>query len=99
MSRPLPPEELIEEGGSIRPAPEVFHWLSQTILDRVSPLFNEDHRHLEGAFIGCLWTNIKNARQMRQVLATAEVPFFKGNAWTKARQELQLKEWFGTMPD
>ena len=51
------------------------------------------------ASIGVLWTNAANQRQMHEVLGTAGMPQPKGGAWVKARQELQLGEWFGVVPD
>jgi hypothetical protein len=36
---------------------------------------------------------------MKRVVGEAEMPNFKGGAWQKARQEQQLEEWFGLVPD
>ncbi|HYE75643.1 MAG TPA: putative metallopeptidase [Blastocatellia bacterium] len=74
-------------------------WIEETFINQGATLYNEDHQHLQGAMIGCLWSNVPNNREMRTVLATAEIFNPKGNAWQKARQENQLLRWFGDIPD
>lgn len=100
--RPHPPELLIDEYVGIDyfiPAPELDVWIRKTFLDDESPLYNEEHVHLSSAHTGYLWTNVPNVKQMQVVAATAEMPFFRGNAWQKHRQLMQLQEWFGDIPD
>ena len=101
--RPHPPEILIDEeyAGIIYfiPAPELDLWIRKTFLDSESPLYNEEHIHLTKADFRCMWTNVPNVKQMMRVAATAEMPFIRGSAWAKARQELQFQEWFGDVPD
>lgn len=100
--RPFPPELLIEEYCGIDyfvPSPELDLWVRRTFLDKLSPLFNPEHIHLTAAHIGYLWTNVPNSKQMNIVAATAEMPFFRGNAWQKHRQIMQMQEWFGGIPD
>jgi hypothetical protein len=100
--RPFPPELLIEEYVGIDyfvPAPELDLWVRQTFLDSLSKLYNPDHEHLTRAHIGYLWTNVPNVKQMNRVAATAEMPFFRGSAWQKHRQIMQMQEWFGGIPD
>ncbi len=100
MQRPYPPSQLLDDTAElIQPAPEIAAWLSATFLDAISPLYNEDHAHLESAYIGCLWTNVANRRQMRDIAATAEVPLCNAGVWQKARHNYQLTQWFGEMPD
>src|SRR5690606_3683592 len=62
-------------------------------------LSNDDHAHLEDAYIGFLWTNAPGTHQGREVLGTAEIFSPKGQAWVKARQEAQVLAWFGVVPD
>lgn len=100
--RPFPPELLIEEYVGIDyfvPAPELDLWVRNTFLRGTSPLFNEDHLHLFDAHIGYLWTNVPNKSKMRSVAGMAEYPFFRGNAWQKNRQTMQMQEWFGEVPN
>jgi hypothetical protein len=60
---------------------------------------NAEHEHLLDARIGVLWTNVINDRQMRHVMATAEIPQTMGSAWKKARADQQLRDWFQFVPD
>lgn len=73
--------------------------MRRAFIDSDAKLLNEDHSHLRGASIGVLWTNEPNLSKQRQVVGTAEMPFFRGNAWQKARQQFQIKQWFGSVPD
>ena len=101
MSRPQPPEDLLE-GLPIRacvPAPDLADWLMATFIAEGAPLENEDHIHLREARIGCLWCAVPNRRQMLAVAGTAEIPMARGGAWAKARHDQQLEEWFGDVPD
>lgn len=100
--RPYPPELLIEEYCGIDyfvPSPELDLWVRNTFLRDSSPLFNEEHIHLLDAHIGYLWTNVPNVSKMRGVAGMAEYPFFRGNAWQKHRQIMQMQEWFGDVPN
>lgn len=81
------------------PAPEVGEWVLAEIVDDDGAIHNPDHEHLEHATIGFLWTNVENARRKRRVIGMAEIPQFMCNAWQRARQEFQIEQWFGAMPD
>lgn len=82
-----------------RPAPEVLDWIKAVFLSPEGHLHNPEHIHLADAHIGFLWAAVLNERQGRQVLGQAEMPRPQGNKWVKARQEQQLEEWFGDIPD
>ncbi len=98
--RPTPPSELFEDVfGSFAPSREVVDWMFSQIIDPLGSLHNPDHIHLSDASIGVLWTSCGNFRQGRQVLGQTEMPAFRCGAWQKARQELQLRQWFGVIPD
>ncbi len=83
----------------IRPAPELREWAVNTFIDPDGPLANEDHIHLVDADIGFLWAAAPNTRQMNSVVGEAEMPTFRCGKWQKARQEQQIAEWFGSVPD
>lgn len=91
----MPPKEMY----GFRPAPEVLAWIKDALLSPDGPLHNPEHIHLNDAHIGVLWAGVANVRQGRQVLGQAEMPRPQGNRWVKARQEQQLEEWFGDIPD
>jgi hypothetical protein len=101
--RPGPPEEILEDdapGFLFEPAPDVVQWIRHTFLNEDSPLYNEEHIHLQDAVIGILWTNCPNGRMGQTIASTAERGGGgQGNKWAKARATLQLYEWFGGVPD
>ncbi|MGB9179997.1 MAG: putative metallopeptidase, partial [Pyrinomonadaceae bacterium] len=79
--------------------PELLSWSRHTFFDTASRLYNADHHHLRQAHIGFLWTNVPNAKAMRTILATAEMPMPRGSRWQRERELFQLSEWFGDKPD
>lgn len=99
--RPLPPPGVLELSpwGAFAPAPDVWSWIEWCILDSAGALHNPDHTHLADARVGVLWTTASCTSKGRQVVGMAEIPAFRCNHWQKARQELQLREWFGSIPD
>jgi len=100
LSRPTPPAALFEDFRSrFAPADDFCAWIRATFLVDDAPLRNPAHAHLNSASIGVLWTNVPNRRQMRTVIAQAEMPPAAKGAWPKAREEQQLEEWFGEVPD
>lgn len=104
LIRPRPSEDLLGTEGALtarpfRPAPELIAWLFATFIDEGAPLANEDHEHLREAAIDCLWVALPRAQGGNAVAAQAERLALQGNKWTKARQEQQLEEWFGRLPD
>lgn len=82
------------------PAPELRAWAFATFIEEGAPLRNTDHEHLQAASVEFLWTNCPNARQGRVIIGQAELgtPRAMG-AWAKARAEMQVREWFGSIPD
>lgn len=102
MSRPRPPRDLVEltylEG--FKPAPDLTAWIVQTFIDEEGPIHNPDHLHLSYATIGVLWTSVENYRQGRRIIGQAELgaPRAMGK-YAQARAELQVKGWFGSIPD
>lgn len=105
--RPLPPPELAEEWPMrFLPAPDVRDWILEAFVDPAGPLHNPDHEHLASAEIGVVWTNAYAGAQGRaatgqrlMVAGMAEMPQLKGRAWIRTRQEFQLEQWFGRIPD
>lgn len=101
LSRPYPPKQLLVTLPEVEflPAPEITDWIRDVLLSQDSPLFNEDHVHLDDAQIGCLWTSKYYTKHQREVMGLCEVPNIQGNTWLKGRMEQQLTEWFGGVPD
>jgi hypothetical protein len=102
LNIPNPPESLFSVENvycdSI-PAPELNIFTKETVLDENHFLFNLDHIHLSFARIGFIWTIAENSRHGRRIIGTCEIPQFKCGKWQKARQEQQIYEWFGFIPD
>lgn len=105
-TRPAPPLGLVEpalaEDGRDTltvPAPDLLAWAVASFVDPHSPFTNPDHGHLIDADLGVLWTNASYRRHGQTVAGQAEVPSFRCNAWQRVRQEQQLREWFGAVPD
>ncbi|OFS74355.1 hypothetical protein HMPREF3173_09010 [Pseudomonas sp. HMSC08G10] len=105
MERPIPLKsllglsELSDFGIRLAPAPEVWEWVSRQILANTGSIHNEDHAHLIDANIGVLWASSGFAKQGRVVFGQAEQLMFRAGGWQKARQEQQMREWFGEEPD
>ncbi len=103
--RPSPPSSLLhlsdlsELGIRLTPAPEVWGWIQAEILAATGSIHNEDHAHLVDANIGVLWASSGFAKQGRVVLGQAEQVMFRAGGWQKARQEQQMRDWFGEVPD
>lgn len=102
MMRPAPPEGLLslDELAAFEPAPDLALWARETFIESGAPLQNLDHLHLQCASLGFLWTNARNTRQGRAVVGQCEIgrPNAMG-AWARARAELQIRRWFGEIPD
>src|SRR5690606_6326227 len=60
---------------------------------------NPDHAHLAGADLCFLWAASGFAKAGRYVLGQAEQVMFRAGGWQKARQEQQMVEWFGRVPE
>lgn len=100
VSRPYPPEDVGEERPvAFAPDARFAEWIHDTFLAGSGPLANEEHAHLLDAHLAVVWTNAINRRQMRTVLATAEIPQATAGGWKRARHDYQLREWFGDEPD
>lgn len=100
MSRPMPPGDLLKSLWlSLSPAADVWDWVQSEILADTGSIHNPDHAHLIDASIGVLWASTGFAKQGRVVLGQAEQLMFRAGGWQKARQEQQMREWFGEEPD
>lgn len=102
--RPLPPLDMVQLGSGSRfsPAPDVVEWITEHYLTEGGKLYWPNHSHLRDATLGVLWTNIENRKAGRLVLGQAEMGKNVGQgqrAWTRARAEVQMLDWFGSVPD
>jgi len=107
--RPFPPQDLIdkaEEDEAIRlaPAPDLMNWMITNFLTIGGPLHNPDHDHIaellhdNEAFLACAWASSACVAKKRMVLGQCEKVMFNQGGWKKARQEQQMRDWFGYVP-
>lgn len=100
--RPAPPQEMLADDlfhTILAPAPDLAAWAQKTILAEDGQIHNPDHAHLLDADIGFLWASSAFAKRGRTVIGQAEQVMIRAGGWQKARQEQQLREWFGHVPD
>ncbi|WP_343502124.1 putative metallopeptidase [Alloyangia pacifica] len=99
---PMPPSDVADAlCDAFAPAPDMGAWARETFIAEDADLLNEDHAHLRAASLGFLWTNVGNTKKGRMVIGQAEPGAPQGamGKWSRARAELQVAEWFGTIPD
>ncbi|MEI1687058.1 putative metallopeptidase [Acinetobacter baumannii] len=107
--RPFPPQELIdkaEEDEAIRlaPAPDLMNWVITNFLTIGGPLHNPDHDHIaelihdNEEFVAFAWASSACMAKKRMVLGQCEKVMFNQGGWKKARQEQQMRDWFGYVP-
>ncbi|AQV15969.1 putative metallopeptidase [Acinetobacter pittii] len=107
--RPFPPQDLIdkaEEDEAIRlaPAPDLMNWVITNFLTIGGPLHNPDHDHIAELlhdnedFLACAWASSACVAKKRMVLGQCEKLMFNQGGWKKARQEQQMRDWFGYVP-
>lgn len=107
--RPFPPQDLIdkaEEDEAIRlaPAPDLMNWVITNFLTIGGPLHNPDHDHIaellhdNEEFLACAWASSACVAKKRMVLGQCEKVMFNQGGWKKARQEQQMRDWFGYVP-
>jgi hypothetical protein len=99
--RPMPPAAILDAlTGVFEPAPELEAWARSSFIADTGQLANPDHRHLQQAEIGFLWTNEENSRAGRTVIGQCEImPPMAMGKWQRARAIAQVSAWFGGVPD
>ncbi|MGU3311808.1 putative metallopeptidase [Acinetobacter sp. M5A5_2a] len=107
--RPFPQPDFIdqaEEEEAIRliPAPDLKKWVVANFLTLGGPLHNPDHDHIaellhdNEEFLEFAWASSAYTRAKRMVLGQCEKVMFQQGGWKKARQEQQMRDWFGFIP-
>ncbi|WP_426289054.1 putative metallopeptidase [Ensifer adhaerens] len=101
--RPRPPSSMFDDitSPAFSPAEDMRDWVEATFIDPASPVHNPDHAHLAHADIGYLWTTVGNSKKGRRVIGQCETGSPQGTMgkWSRARAEMQVKQWFGHLPD
>lgn len=94
----------IEPTIEILPAPELLEWVKSTFLTIGSPLYNTEHDHIaellhdNEEFLVFAWATAPAKNKNSLVLGQCERVAFRAGGWQKARQEQQMREWFGFTP-
>lgn len=107
--RPFPPQELIdkadeEEAIRLAPALDLMNWVIANFLTIGGPLHNPDHDHIaelihdNEEFLAFAWASSACMAKKRMVLGQCEKVMFNQGGWKKARQEQQMRDWFGYVP-
>lgn len=97
--RPLPPKTFADSlNCRFAPAPEVITWVRREILIEGGQLHNPDHAHLEYADVQFLWAPGSFQKQGRSVIGQCEEMVFRCGPWQKGRQQQQMADWFGGVP-
>ncbi len=107
--RPFPQTDFIdqaeeEEAIRIIAAPELKEWVIENFLTLGGELHNPDHDHIaellhdDETFLAFAWASSAFTRAKRMVLGQCEKVMFNQGGWKKARQEQQMRDWFGFVP-
>lgn len=95
----MPPADLLESPFLIlTPAPELWEWIQREVLAETGSIHNPEHSHLIDANIGVMWASSAFNKKGRSVLGQAEQLMIRAGGWQKARQEQQMRDWFGEEP-
>ena len=107
--RPFPPTDFIdqaeqEETIRLAPAPDLKEWVIANWLTVGGHLHNPDHDHIaellhdDETFLAFAWASSAAVAKKRMVLGQCEKIMFNQGGWKKARQEQQMRDWFGFVP-
>lgn len=107
--RPFPPTDLLdqaeqEEAIRLAPAPELKEWVVKNWLTVGGELHNPDHDHIaellhdNEQFLAFAWASSAAVAKKRMVLGQCEKVMFNQGGWKKARQEQQMRDWYGFVP-
>ena len=100
--RPEPPESIFSDDDlmlKVLPDMSIMKWIEKNIIDEAGPIHNPDHLHLLDADICTLWASSGFEKHGRSVVGQCEQVMFRAGGWQKARQEQQMIEWFGHVPE
>lgn len=106
MKRPLPPQSLLdldpEEPVGFEPAHELKEWILKTFIDEDGELHNPDHMHIspwDDDLFMVLWASSGFKKSEKIVLGQTEKFAPMAGGWRKMRQEKQMIDWFGCVPN
>lgn len=99
--RPSPPSEDVFPPWLNRfaGAPELSQWVRDTFLDMDSPLYNEEHAHLEDFDIGWIWAAKPAQNRQHLVWGQARIITTADSKWSQQMALAQLEDLLGRVPD
>ena len=102
----MPPKKLLDldpfDTVDFEPAPELEQWILETFISDGGELYNEDHQHISPwptDLFKVLWASSAFIKADRVILGQAEKFAPMAGGWRKLRQEKQMIDWFGCIPD
>ena len=108
---PLPPKSILDysQGDDdetsfieFAPASDLREFVTETILNENHELYNPAFEHItllnEPEFLQFLWASDGFNKAEKRVLGQCERVSFMAGGWKKARQEKQMRDWFGFTP-
>ena len=106
MKRPEPPQKILGldpefDPIDFEPAHDLRNWILETFIYQDGPLYNPEHDHIQlfdRDFFAVLWASSAFVKAEKMVLGQCERVMINVGGWKKARQELQLRNWFGYIP-
>nr|WP_180043785.1 MULTISPECIES: putative metallopeptidase [unclassified Acinetobacter] len=102
----MPPQSLLdldpEEPVGFEPAHELKEWILKTFIDEGGELHNPDHMHIspwDDDLFMVLWASSGFKKSEKIVLGQTEKFAPMAGGWRKMRQEKQMIDWFGCVPN
>ena len=83
----------------ILPAEGMSEWARIVFMTENSPLYDSVHDPIADAFVGFLWANQPFEQRGMRRWADAGLGAPSGDPWTKLAHQVQLRHWFGGIPD
>ena len=102
----MPPQSLLDldpkEPLGFEPAHELKEWILKTFIDEGGELYNPDHMHIspwDDDLFMVLWASSGFKKSEKVVLGQTEKFAPMAGGWRKMRQEKQMIDWFGCVPN
>ena len=102
----MPPQSLLdldpEDTVGFEAAPELKEWILKTFIDEDGELHNPDHMHIspwDDDLFMVLWASSGFKKSEKIVLGQTEKFAPMAGGWRKMRQEKQMIDWFGCVPN
>lgn len=98
MKHPLPPDDM----PSFLAAHEIYEFLHETIFNKHSEYFNEDHQHLfemQPHELAFMWADGGFEKARKYVIGECEKVQFMAGGWKRERQIMWFRMIFNDVPE